>query len=73
MFTVIKKETARREVGLGGEGEGVDTDATSAPVGFGVPSHPDLRAVVDLWSQGPVGLDFLREITGEGAQALRQL
>lgn len=44
MFTVIKKETAWREVGHGVGGEGRIREAgrltTSAPVGFGVPSPP---------------------------------
>lgn len=43
---------------------GVGTDATSAPVGFA-------RAVLDLWSQVPVG--FLREITCPWEQELRQI
>lgn len=33
-------------------------DSTFAPVGFGVPSNPDL-----LWSQVPMGFNLCREIT----------
>lgn len=39
----------------------MDTGSTSVPGGFGVPAHPDPRAVLDLWSQVPTGFDFLRE------------
>lgn len=62
MFTVIKKETAWREVGLGvGEGRGEDWGGGLAqtphlpPWGLGFPSHADPRAVLDLWRQAPVG------------------
>lgn len=40
---------------------------------LGFPSHPDPRAVLDLWSQGPGGCDFLREITRPSEQELRQV
>lgn len=65
MFTVIKKETAWREVGRKGRGGGEEEKVTGGgdwhrhhnclDGTLGFPSHPDPRAVLDLWSQVPVG------------------
>ena len=67
MFTVIKKNSLERSWAGGKGGQGEDGGQAQNPHlplwELGFPSHPDPRAVLDLWNQVPTGGDLLREMT----------